>query len=875
MEGWKEPDSKMSKKQQNRRENNRSEQHRTTLIIGVMLLVALFSVSFVSAITWDNVAYYKLDEATGDAIDIISGNNGTVVGATQGATGKINTAYYFDGSNDYVNTPFNLPTGNNFTISYWQKAQTTISNLQCPIAQSSGVADNQIAFQYLSHDAPFLCLAGPPLVRNIEDVLNTNTTWLHIVWVNDVGTNTIYVNGVLSRTRTVASGPSYGSYENTFSWAGLSTSNAGLEIGLNEMNSRYFNGIVDEVGIWGRALSPAEVADLWNDGAGLPYNRSLSKVTLISPLNNTITSIRGINFTAEYFCGYSVPLTYNLINATYYVWSSTGIFNNSVVVEITGTENSTTENINGLVLGDYEWNVYACHGNTTFSSCTFADSNYSFTFIPFSVTNEEHNSTALETSLQEFKLTITTNEGYTIQNGRLVYNGTVYPFADKTDLGAGSFYLTKSIYIPGGVAGFGSENRTFYWNLTIVNEATGTSSYEETGEYGQNVTELKFGLCGGELNIPMLNFTLYDEETGTQINSTANLTTFQATFNLGGSYQLLKSYSINNLTVNKSEYDFCTDNENNTISADMELFYTAEGYTDKDYFLNNATLTNNTNEISLYLLSEATALEFFISVERNLVPLPYVTVNIEKYFVGEGVYKTVEIDETGVDGEFTAYLDLDKKYRFKVYENGVLLSSQEKRATCDAAPCTIELTITKEHEVMMSGYYESYASNVLYNLSYDGGTTVVTFDFIDTTGTTNYFVMYIYQGKTNQSSQVIYNKTVYTSSGTMTYNFTEHGYTTGDFTVKVYVSRSPESFIDFLTVVLNVMAEQLGLLGLFTSLILILVIIFGFAFKPSLLIMSVPLTMTIMKLMGFISLSTIGIISIYILGGIAVASLSR
>jgi len=109
----------------------------------------------------------------------------------------------------------------------------------------------------------------------------------------------------------------------------------------------------------------------------------------------------------------------------------------------------------------------------------------------------------------------------------------------------------------------------------------------------------------------------------------------------------------------------------------------------------------------------------------------------------------------------------------------------------------------------------------------------------------------------------------------MTYNFTEHGYTSGDFTVKVYVSRSPESFIDFITIVLNVIAERLGSLGLLTSLILILVVIFGFAFKPSLLIMSIPLTMTLMKLMGFISLSTIAIISIYILGGIAVASLSR
>ena len=835
-----------------------------TLLIVVGLFILLFSVDFASAITWDNIAYYNLDDTTGNAVDIVNGYDATVSGATQSATGKINTAYSFNGINGRVYTP---NTGLNYnwtTLTAWVNIKN-FTGANTIVSKKLGTGGGTCWRLNVEADGKVRALSSRTAGTIVIDSTNSivENEWYFIAMVSNLTGIYVYINGTLEGSVANTNILSTGAYQNFT----IGYEDPGAIIG-----NRYFtNGTIDEVGIWNRSLSSAEITDLYNYGNGLSYGGGVN-INLISPSDNAIISDVGTNFTVNY----TVSSDYNLTNATYYIWNSTGIFNDSVVVNITGTTNSTTEYIEGFSLGDYEWNVYTCYGNTTFNSCTFANSNYSFTFVPFSVINEEHNSPVLETSLQKFELNISTAEGYTIQNGRLVYNGTIYPYADMTDLGAGDYYLTKSIYIPGGVSGFENENRTFYWNLTIVNEETGISTNIETGEYGQNVTELKFGLCGGVLDVPMLNFTLYDEETGIQINSTANLTTFQATFNLGGSYlQLLKNYSINNLTVNKSEYDFCTDDENNTIYTNMELFYTAQGYTDKNYFLNNATLTNNTNEIPLYLLLEDNALEFFISVERSLAPLPYVTVNIEKYFVGEGVYKTIEIDETGVDGKFTAYLDLDKKYRFKIYEDGILLGSQEKTASCEAAPCTIELTISEDYETMMGGYFEAYASNVLYDLSYDGGTTIVTFDFIDTTGTANYFVMYIYKGSTNQSSQLIYNKTLYTSSGTMTYNMTEHGYTSGDFTVKVYVSRSPESFIDFLTIFMNEMAEELGLLGLFTSLILVLVIVFGFAFKPSLLIMSVPLTMTVMKLMGFISLSTIAITSIYILGGIAVASLSK
>jgi hypothetical protein len=55
----------------------------------------------------------------------------------------------------------------------------------------------------------------------------------------------------------------------------------------------YFNGTIDEIGIWNRTLSQAEITQLYNEGAGLTYDKNpdiiVPNVTIISPSNTTYT----------------------------------------------------------------------------------------------------------------------------------------------------------------------------------------------------------------------------------------------------------------------------------------------------------------------------------------------------------------------------------------------------------------------------------------------------------------------------------------------------------------------------------------------------------------------------------------------------------
>jgi hypothetical protein len=71
----------------------------------------------------DYIAAYHLDEASGNAIDAVGNYDGTVSGATQDQTGKINKGYDFDGNNDNINigTITQLDQAAAFTVINWMK----------------------------------------------------------------------------------------------------------------------------------------------------------------------------------------------------------------------------------------------------------------------------------------------------------------------------------------------------------------------------------------------------------------------------------------------------------------------------------------------------------------------------------------------------------------------------------------------------------------------------------------------------------------------------------------------------------------------------------------------------------------------------------
>ena len=220
------------------------------------------------------ISYWKLDESSGDAIDIHSSNDGTIYGATQNVAGKINTAYSFDG-NDYVDcgNDVSLQPTSEITISCWIKpaSQQEVcwvdlgpGNYGVGCSANDPVSSSTWSWQIRYGSTPPGCYLGFQLNTNAGSAwaqLDQNLTvgtWYHIVATFDGTYSKIYLNGVLKDTHN-------------FGATTIVTDVANKILIGQEGWANYFNGVIDEVGIWSKALSLTKVVKLYNQGDGLAY----------------------------------------------------------------------------------------------------------------------------------------------------------------------------------------------------------------------------------------------------------------------------------------------------------------------------------------------------------------------------------------------------------------------------------------------------------------------------------------------------------------------------------------------------------------------------------------------------------------------------
>jgi hypothetical protein len=115
-----------------------------------------------------------------------------------------------------------------------------------------------------------LCSSVGNNSEKIGSASAATASWNHIVITHDgssgISGTKIYVNGTLDSGAS-NSGSGFTGFTNT---AQL------LYIGARLVSSsvtNWFDGKIDEIGIWkGKELSGSEITDLYNGGAGLPYN---------------------------------------------------------------------------------------------------------------------------------------------------------------------------------------------------------------------------------------------------------------------------------------------------------------------------------------------------------------------------------------------------------------------------------------------------------------------------------------------------------------------------------------------------------------------------------------------------------------------------
>ncbi|RLG20586.1 hypothetical protein DRN72_04960 [Methanosarcinales archaeon] len=212
------------------------------------------------------VGAWHFDEGSGNITHDTSGegNDGTLYDGNttnddgntppQWDNGKFGKALSFDGVDDYVEVPYadSLYIPNEVSVSVWIKPANASGDWQTIIAHSPETCEFNY-WLYLQENALKLSVYSstyPDLV--IPNAVPTNNKWYHIVFTAVKGSVVrVFVNGV-----EIGNGTAKSDF-----WTGGYVTIADLRPGRGVR----FNGTIDEVCIYNRALSKEEISDLHNN----------------------------------------------------------------------------------------------------------------------------------------------------------------------------------------------------------------------------------------------------------------------------------------------------------------------------------------------------------------------------------------------------------------------------------------------------------------------------------------------------------------------------------------------------------------------------------------------------------------------------------
>jgi hypothetical protein len=193
----------------------------------------------------------------GHANDITSSNHGTLHGHATFAPGMVEQALSLDGYGDFVSIPFNsnydFAPHEQFTIDAWVKPEPRRSN-QAILVKAPVYSDAWDWGLYVDSRNHFM--AG----LHFQHVLRSTTvvqsgTWYHVAVTYDNASWKLYVNGVLEAEHVGTP---------------ITQSTGALAMGRkgeSAFHNDFFQGLIDEVELFDRALTADDIQEIYNAGA--------------------------------------------------------------------------------------------------------------------------------------------------------------------------------------------------------------------------------------------------------------------------------------------------------------------------------------------------------------------------------------------------------------------------------------------------------------------------------------------------------------------------------------------------------------------------------------------------------------------------------
>ena len=200
--------------------------------------------------------------AEGNARDSAGHNNGILVGNPKFSRGITGEAFEFDGTGSYAKIPpsASLNPGRQLTIEFWMKAAP--GN---PMNSFQGLVTTDYYGVEIANGVSFYLTSNRGAAWAITSHASLSAgVWHHVAGTYDGAIVRLYIDGhpwgiPLKHTGAISPLPS-----DSFVAIG---SEDGRTHFSDCIGSRYFTGLIDEVRIYGRALSATEIKNIFDKGA--------------------------------------------------------------------------------------------------------------------------------------------------------------------------------------------------------------------------------------------------------------------------------------------------------------------------------------------------------------------------------------------------------------------------------------------------------------------------------------------------------------------------------------------------------------------------------------------------------------------------------
>ncbi len=189
----------------------------------------------------------------GNTYDVAGGQDGTLEGGATYATGMVGQAFSLDGDGDYVSVPYSA----DFSMTTAVTVDAWINPAGAGTGNGIIVMKNPLKYGLVwvpgSGKVTFSLDIGG-WADHMSDGAVPTGQWTHVAGSYDGSSVKIYINGALD-----AEDPQSGS---------IATSTGDLSLGFRTDGAdEYFNGLIDELEIYGRCLDQTEIQRIYESGS--------------------------------------------------------------------------------------------------------------------------------------------------------------------------------------------------------------------------------------------------------------------------------------------------------------------------------------------------------------------------------------------------------------------------------------------------------------------------------------------------------------------------------------------------------------------------------------------------------------------------------